>query len=109
MEYRSEERLGDIVCDYCEKEKNFQLNRQLTDTNISEIFIHTEKDGGALFIRQPRWHIEEVNGVEKIMVRLTTEYAYIDIKYCPFCGKKLVYVDKTDRYRLSETAKHYDW
>lgn len=97
------------MCDYCEKGKSLPLQRQLTDTNIEQIYIHTCRDGGGLFIRQPKWHIENKDGVDKIMVRLTTEHAYLEIKYCPYCGRELKYIEKEDRYRLSETAKHFDW
>lgn len=79
------------MCDYCEKEKKLDLHRQFTDTNIQEIFLHTERDGAALFLRQPMWKIENENGVDKIKVRLTTDYAYLDIKFCPLCGKELKY------------------
>ena len=85
------------MCEFCEKEKSLNLNRQFTDTNIQEIFLHTNRDGAALFIRQPMWKIEEENGVDKIKVRLTTDYAYLDIKFCPLCGRELVYKKKENK------------
>jgi CYTH domain-containing protein len=85
----------DSMCDYCEKGKTLNLHRRETDTNIQEIFIMKCRDdeNGTLFIRQPMWTIEDD---KKIRVRLTTQYAYLDIKYCPFCGKEIEY-KKNDR------------
>ena len=82
------------MCEFCEQEKNLKLHRQYTDTNIQEIYIHTAKDGAALFIRQPMWKLEDENGVDKINVRLSTDLAYLDIKYCPLCGRELKYIER---------------
>lgn len=79
------------MCDYCEKRKNIQMERQLTDSNIQSIHIHGESDGYALYLRQPMW---EITKDHKVKVRLTTDYLYLDINYCPFCGKKLVFKER---------------
>lgn len=76
------------MCDYCEKMKNIQMERQATDSNIQNIHIHGESDGYALYLRQPMWEITEDH---KVKVRLTTDYLYLDINHCPFCGRKLVF------------------
>ena len=60
------------MCKYCEEPtKNIRLHRQATDSNVSECFIHKAADGAAIFLRD------------------SNEYVYIDIEYCPFCGRKL--------------------
>lgn len=74
------------MCDYCEKEINIELNRQDTDTNIYQVFIHTVNNEANLFIRQPKWYFTKT---DKIAVEMQTKYAYVNIKYCPFCGREL--------------------
>lgn len=77
------------MCDYCDMPKTIRLNRQFTDTNIQECFIGGGSDGYAIFFRQPMWKIENENGNNVVKIRLSTDYAYMDINFCPFCGQKI--------------------
>lgn len=75
------------MCQYCEEPtRNIKLHRQDTDTNIIECFIHKCNDGAALFMKQ-NFVTRIINN--KIGIRQMNEYAYMDIYYCPFCGRKL--------------------
>ena len=72
------------MCDYCKKGKPLKLNRK-EETNITEFFITTCSDGAAVFIRQPKF---EIVGTD-IHIKQLTQYAYVDINYCPICGREL--------------------
>lgn len=76
------------MCEFCEEPtKNLMPHRQFTDSNITEMFLHGENDGYALFIRQsPVVHIGE--DAEMTLSQIN-DYVYLDIKYCPICGRKL--------------------
>lgn len=74
------------MCKYCEEPtKNIRLHKQDTDSNISDCFIHKANDGAALFLRQSFI----VKPIDNFRIAQDNEFVYIDIKYCPFCGKKL--------------------
>lgn len=76
------------MCEYCkEPTKSIKWNRQYTDTNISECFIHGASDGYAMFLRQGLK--ASITDDLKVKISQNNEYAYINIKYCPFCGQKL--------------------
>lgn len=75
------------MCEYCEEPtKNIKFHRQDTDSNITECFIHKENDGAALFIRQDL--VAKLSD-RRLNVKQMNEYVYLDICYCPFCGRKL--------------------
>lgn len=75
------------MCEYCEEPtRNIKLHRQDTDSNIVECFIHKESDGAALFIRQNL--VVDISG-RQLNIKQMNDYVYVDINYCPFCGKKL--------------------
>lgn len=75
------------MCKYCEETtRNIKLHRQDTDSNIVECFIHKASDGAALFIRQN--FVADISG-RQLNIKQMNEYVYVDINYCPFCGKKL--------------------
>lgn len=48
--------------------------------------MHKSDDGAALFLRQD---LVTKIGVSKLDVKQNNEYVYVDINYCPFCGRKL--------------------
>lgn len=73
------------MCDYCEKGKSLELNRK-EETNIAEFFIASSSDGAAIFIRQPKFEIVDM----KVLIKQMTQYAYLDIHYCPICGRELM-------------------
>ena len=74
------------MCKHCEEPtKNIRLHRQDTDSNISECFIHKASDGAAIFIRES--FVLKLN--DKFEICQDNDYVYIDINYCPFCGRKL--------------------
>ncbi len=76
------------MCEYCkEPTKTIKWHRQDTDTNIAECFIHGASDGYAMFLRQGLK--TDITDDFKLKINQMNEYAYIDINYCPFCGKKL--------------------
>lgn len=75
------------MCVFCEEpSKNIQFNRQNSDSNIVECFMHKSADGAALFLRQD---LVTKIGVSKLDVKQNNEYVYVKINYCPFCEKKL--------------------
>lgn len=75
------------MCKFCEEPtKNINFHRQETDSNICECYIHKCNDGAALFLRESM----VVNLTdEELKIKQENELVYIDIKYCPFCGRKL--------------------
>ena len=74
------------MCKYCEEPtKNIRLHRQDTDSNISECFIHKASDGTAIFMRESF----VVKLSDKLEISQDNDYVYMDIEYCPFCGRKL--------------------
>lgn len=76
------------MCEFCkEPTKSIKWHRQDTDTNISECFIHGASDGYAMFLRQGLK--ASIADDLKVKISQNNEYAYINIKYCPFCGRKL--------------------
>lgn len=48
--------------------------------------MHKSADGAALFLRQD---LVTKIGVSKLDVKQNNEYVYVNINYCPFCGRKL--------------------
>lgn len=76
------------MCEYCnEPTKNIKLHRQRTDTNIVECYIHGLCNGYAIFLRQDL----KINITSDLKVKISqlNKLAYIDINFCPFCGRKL--------------------
>lgn len=75
------------MCQFCEEPtKDIKLHRQETDSNISECFIHKCDDGAALFLRESLVvHLKD----KGLKISQDNEMIYMDIKYCPFCGRKL--------------------
>lgn len=76
------------MCKFCETPtENIKWHRQNTDTNIVECFIHGTSDGYAIFLRQGL----KVTITDDLKTKISqlNEYAYIDINFCPFCGRKL--------------------
>lgn len=56
-------------------------------TNLSECFMMTAADGAALMLRQGL----KVDTTDycHLLIRNSEGYAYIDINYCPICGRRL--------------------
>ena len=76
------------MCEFCEEPtKSIKWHRQDTDTNIAECFIHGASDGHVMFLRQGLK--VTITGDLKTKISQLNEYAYIDINFCPFCGRKL--------------------
>lgn len=76
------------MCEFCEEPtKSLKFHRQETDSNIVESFIHGASDGYALFLRQD---LKASIGEDfKPKVKQGNKYVYLDINYCPICGRKL--------------------
>lgn len=75
------------MCEYCgEPTRNIRLHRQDTNSNITECFIHKASNGAALFIRQN--FVADISG-RQLNIKQMNEYVYVDINYCPFCGREL--------------------
>ncbi len=76
------------MCEYCEEPtKSIKWNRQETDTNISECYIHKAADGYAMFLRQGLK--VDIGEDLKMKISQTHKCAYLNIKYCLMCGRKL--------------------
>ena len=74
------------MCKYCEEPtKEIHLHRKNTNSNIPECFIHKASDGAAIFLRGS--FIVKLS--DKLEVSQDNDYVYMDIEYCPFCGRKL--------------------
>ena len=76
------------MCEFCEAPtKSLKLHRQETDSNIVECFIHGASDGYALFLRQDmKTYIDDDM---KPKIKQGNEYVYLDINFCPICGRDL--------------------
>lgn len=76
------------MCEFCvSPTKSLKLHRQETDSNIVECYIHGASDGYALFLRQDLrvWIDDDRNP----RIQQGNEYVYLDINYCPICGRDL--------------------
>ena len=76
------------MCEFCKAPtKILKLHRQETDSNIVECFIHGASDGYALFLRQDmKAYIDDDM---KPKIKQGNEYVYLDINFCPICGRDL--------------------
>ena len=76
------------MCEFCKAPtKSLKLHRQETDSNIVECFIHGASDGYALFLRQDmKTYIDDDM---KPKIKQGNEYVYLDINFCPICGRDL--------------------
>lgn len=71
---------------YCQTGKKIPLINP-EHTNIADLYIVHCSDGSALVIQQAM--LCEITDDCKIRVKNTQGCSLIDIKYCPFCGRKL--------------------
>lgn len=76
------------MCEFCKAPtKSLKWHRQETDSNIVECFIHGASDGYALFLRQDiKTYIDDDM---KPKIKQGNEYVYLDINFCPICGRDL--------------------
>lgn len=75
------------MCEYCEKRKQIPLHRRESDSNITDCYIVSADDGAAIFMRESA--VLKFGGNGKPYIQQDNDLMYMDINYCPFCGRNL--------------------
>lgn len=75
------------MCEFCDNRRQITLHRRETDSNITDCFIATCSDGSALFLNENAVLKFDENG--KPYIEQDNSLVYMDINFCPICGKKL--------------------
>ena len=76
------------MCEYCRGGKQIKFHRQDTDSNIVDCFIENCSDGSAIFLRESG--VFKMDGYGRPYIKQDNDLVYMDINYCPMCGRKLV-------------------
>lgn len=76
------------MCEYCRGGKQIRLHRQRIDSNITDCFIGNCADGSAIFFRESA--VIKLDDKGRPHIKWDNDLIYVDINYCPMCGRKLV-------------------
>lgn len=76
------------MCEYCRGGKQIRLHRQRIDSNITDCFIKKCSDGAAMFLRESA--VIKLDDKRRPHIKWDNDLVYMDINYCPMCGRKLV-------------------
>lgn len=76
------------MCEYCRGGKPINLHRQDTDSNIVDCFIKNCGDGSAIFFHESG--VFKMDEYGRTYIKQDNDLVYMDINYCPMCGRKLV-------------------
>ena len=76
------------MCEFCGSGKQIKLYGQDTDSNITDCFIGNCADGSVIFFRESA--VIKLDDKGRPHIKWDNDLVYMDINYCPMCGRKLV-------------------
>ena len=80
----------DLICQYCKEEDNSITGRVIRTTEFKETYGYSLRRVG---LEREYLNVFILKGKEDkhagLMIENLTGSRYVDIRYCPFCGRKL--------------------